>query len=65
MFTLTIQTDNAAFHDDHGDDLATRQEVARILTKIANRLEEGDCWGSCRDYNGQQVGHWRLDNEEV
>lgn len=62
MFTLTIETDNAAFDVDQGN------ELAAILRKLADVLdhtshESGDS-GSVRDYNGNTVGHWTLDPRE-
>ena len=53
-FTLSITTDNAAFVDDAGD------EVARILQEVAEKLRHGYTEGSTRDYNGNTVGSWSL-----
>lgn len=53
-FTLSITTDNAAFVDDAGD------EVARILQEVAEKLRHGHTEGSTRDYNGNTVGSWSL-----
>ena len=60
MFTLTIKTDNAAFADD------PRPEVARILRKLADRVDDetGDTSWSVRDINGNTVGHWTLTTED-
>ena len=55
MFTLTIETDNAAFGDDY------RAEIARLLRSIATRLENGtsaNC-GRLYDHNGNHVGDYR------
>ena len=56
MFTLKLNTDNAAFE---GEDKPL--EVARILRAVASRLEQ---WGSknspCLDCNGHIVGTWKL-----
>lgn len=59
MFTLTINTDNAAFEDK-----AVGFEVARILHALANDLE--DCGPDhvtkmLRDINGNTVGSWTLE----
>lgn len=59
MFTLSINTDNAAFEDDRG------AEVARILRMIADEVEGGvdrDSGhdGNGRDINGNTVGKWEL-----
>lgn len=49
---VTIKTDNDAFADDEG------AEVARILRDIAQDIEEGRTSGPCMDINGNKVGHW-------
>lgn len=70
-FTLNIETDNAAFitePDWHSDPTyMARQEIARILESVSHKIEFGEIRGVCRDSNGNQVGHWRLNhgNEEV
>ena len=55
MFKLEIDRGNAAFRD--GNDA---YELARILRKLADRLEAGDtqCAGTVglHDYNGNRVG---------
>lgn len=66
-FTLRIETDNAAFITDaewsSDPTYAARAEIARILDGISNTLENGKVRGVCRDINGNQVGHWRLDTD--
>lgn len=66
-FTLRIETSNAAFitEPDWSTDptYMARQEVARILEGISNKIEFGEVRGVCRDINGNQVGHWRLEVE--
>lgn len=57
MFTLTIDTDNAAFDDDPG------AEVARILRSVADRVDADLgpgplLGGAARDVNGKTVGRW-------
>jgi hypothetical protein len=64
MFTLIIHTDNAAFHNDEGDDFNMRQELTRILDTVANRIDGGHTSGTCRDVNGNTVGKWSLDAPE-
>ena len=54
MFTVRIDTDNAAFED------YPTEEVARILDRIAGDLREGEESGVCRDINGNTVGGWEL-----
>jgi hypothetical protein len=56
-FKLKIKTDNAAFTEDGNDG---KNEVARILREIADKLEQGYEVGSPRDYNGNKVGEWSM-----
>ncbi len=69
MFTLTIQTDNAAFQVADPDDGeaegygACSEEVARILHKLASLLERtapDSGAGALHDANGNKVGAWKL-----
>ncbi len=53
-FTLKMKSDNEAFTDD------AAHEVARILREVADKLEQGREYGTCRDYNGNKVGEWSL-----
>lgn len=62
---ITINTDNAAFHDDEGE-LAPALEVARILKDLASELEVKAGWGvewhveqPLMDANGNRVGEVR------
>lgn len=61
-FTLTIDTDNAAFGED--DDLDRADEVARILHQLADHLGEAvgflPAGDAVRDINGNTVGRWEL-----
>lgn len=51
-FTLTIETDNAAFRDDPS-------EVARILREVARKIQhEGKDYGTIMDVNGNKVGEF-------
>lgn len=45
--------DNAAFQDGN-----KQAEVARILRKVAEKVEAGEDSGSCMDINGNKVGTW-------
>lgn len=56
-FRVEIETDNAAFGDEKG-------ELARILRRLADRLDDGADRGRCFDLNGNVVGRWAL-NEEL
>jgi hypothetical protein len=57
QFTLTIETDNAAFA---GGRRALRLELERITAKAAARIEDGETSGKCMDTNGNSVGSWVL-----
>lgn len=59
MFKLTIKTDNEAFSEDPG------YEIARILKKIAQKLEDGDTNGPVMDVNGNKVGQWVLEGRSL
>lgn len=73
-FMLTIDCDNAAFHDDECrlgvgnwsgicDCDNMRREVSRILYKIATSIDGGGISGffeTIRDLNGNDVGRWAL-----
>lgn len=52
MVTIKIETDNAAFEEAFGD------EVARILRDLARRFESQTCIDgtAIRDINGNKVG---------
>lgn len=69
MFTLTIETDNAAFQPEAAGDGeaegygATAGEVAVILDKLSvllKRTAPDSAVGTLRDSNGNTVGSWRL-----
>lgn len=60
MFTLTIQTDNAAFGD------RPALELSRILREISEYLTRWETFPGVehvRDINGNAVGYWTLDSE--
>jgi hypothetical protein len=54
MFTMEFATDNAAFEEGWGT------EIAGILRKVAQRVEDGDSAGAVMDSNGNTVGQWEL-----
>ena len=56
MFILQFSTDNAAF--EH-----SATETARILRKIAKRIEAGDTDGKIMDSNGNSVGTYDLNGD--
>jgi len=45
--------DNAAFQDGNKE-----WEIARILRKIADQVENGQTEGVIHDVNGNRVGEW-------
>ena len=58
MFTLKIETDNAAFEDE-----LRGPELARILRAVADRLADLGSLedrGALYDSNGNNVGNWTL-----
>ena len=54
-FTLTIDTDNAAFTDS--------DELIRLLRKVATAVENGDGEGPIIDANGNRVGYFEGGND--
>ena len=63
MFTLTIETENAAFQNAEQDDETDDQrnsEVARILEQIGNKVIHGEEFGSCFDISGNKVGEFKF-----
>lgn len=65
-FIITIQANNAAFHDDHDSEEAPFLEAARILRELADRLahinEYAGMWDDIplKDNNGNRVGSCRF-----
>lgn len=58
-FILEIDnTANAAFED------RPECEVAEILRRVADKIEQGYAYGFCLDSNGNKVGEWVLELEE-
>lgn len=50
MFTLKLETDNAAFDDE------PHAEIARILREVADRMEAKRFTRTLHDINGNAVG---------
>jgi hypothetical protein len=55
MFTMKFDTGNAAFADED-----MNFEVARILKKVTEQVEEGKTSGSIIDICGNKVGSWEI-----
>jgi hypothetical protein len=56
-FKVQFNCDNAAFGPD--DDGYMRDEIARILRDIADKVERkglSGCWETIRDLNGNDIG---------
>ena len=52
-FKLKINTDNDAFQS------ASTHEIARILRKLADKVEDSDMEGGyLHDINGNRIGEW-------
>jgi hypothetical protein len=61
MFTLSFDTDNAAFEDD------PRPEIAHILRELADKVWQWEGYTkhqNIRDINGNVIGTWKLNPEE-
>lgn len=59
-FSLEIDSSNAAFEDNSGFD-----EVARILRDAARHVENGNVRQCLRDSNGNKVGEFYMEVDEV
>lgn len=55
-FVLTVETGNQALTDEGGP-----AELARLLERAGNEVQEGQMRGRLRDYNGNVVGAWEYD----
>jgi len=62
MFTLRIETDNAAFSEGN-----LGGELARILRDVAARLERSTCYDAALlfDVNGNSVGNYELEVDRL
>lgn len=59
MFTLKIETGNAAFHPEHGSGVG---EVTSLIREAADNVARGKRSGVLLDSNGNTVGKFRLTN---
>lgn len=68
MFTLTINTDGAAFavesNDEHHGTPDPAPELARLLEIAALHLRDGRTGGTLTDRNGNRVGSFALVAED-
>lgn len=60
MFELKFDTDNAAF-----DDGADSAEIARILSEVSQRVEQGWLSSLIMDANGNVIGSWSYVKREA
>lgn len=56
-FTLTIDTDNAAFDGNLGE------ELFECLTRVRDKVASGEPDGNVRDTNGNTVGKFQLTDD--
>lgn len=59
-FSLEIESSNTAFEDNYGFD-----ELARILREVARLVENGNVRQSVRDVNGNAVGEYIMEVDEI
>ena len=62
-FVMTLNLDNAAFHDDDGD-FDPNPELSRILREAAKTVEIGITARSLFDVNGNKVGKFVIEEYE-
>lgn len=57
LITITINTDNAAFRDEHHHDwYAADMETAAILRRLAKQFKQNEIVDRVLDSNGNTVG---------
>lgn len=54
--TIEMNLDNEAFRDDFNG----ASEIGRILARIPQDIANGETEGTCRDWNGNKVGGWKI-----
>lgn len=52
---IVFGTDNAAFTSEHAPD-AKRDEIARVLRNLAEKIERGEPVSKVMDSNGNSIG---------
>ena len=62
MFEMSLALNNDVFVNPNGefDQIYGGYEVAAILRKVANQIQNGSVNGKCMDSNGNGVGSWRI-----
>ena len=59
-FELHIAVDNDAYHTQH-----VQYQLIDNLKDIIAKLEDACDWGTVRDVNGNTVGEWSLEHEDI
>lgn len=63
MFSLSVETGNAAFADPatgEPSEICEEMETERILQDVLRKISNGERNGSCIDINGNKVGSWKF-----
>lgn len=63
---LQIKLNNAAYHEYAeypNEGPLIPEEVANNLESVANEIRNGKLSGNIHDYNGNNVGSWRINND--
>ncbi len=66
-FTISFSCENAAF-DTTDDPAQEEREIARVLRDIADKVERGEemmFYQTIRDVNGNDIGRFKLIDQEV
>jgi hypothetical protein len=59
-FNLKINIDNDAYRNQ-----AIQYQLIDNLKDIISKLEDANDWGTVKDVNGNTVGEWSLDHEDI
>jgi hypothetical protein len=59
-FTVKIAVDNDAYKNQ-----AIQYQLIDNLKDIIAKLEDANDWGTVKDVNGNTVGEWSLDHEDI
>lgn len=68
MFRIEISTEGAAFKNQYtgeNDDYECGTELKRVMSKVAKDVMHGETSGKVRDVNGNTVGSWSMNQEDV
>lgn len=62
MFTMEIETGNAAFHDEDPelDNYALCMELIRNLREVTTQIGNGKTEGNIVNVNGNRCGKWEI-----